>query len=161
MANEALAAEIRAMADGDQRMRSEVAANARQWDASVDERNARRMRAIVKEIGWPTTSKVGAQAEHMAWLLVQHAGLEFQKECFALMAREPADEVCTRHLAYLEDRIRVREGLPQRYGTQLQKSDDGWEPLPTQDPEDLDARRRAVGLEPIAEYLDGARRTLR
>jgi hypothetical protein len=158
MTNEALATEILAMADEDQRMRSEVAANARSWDASVDERNARRIRAIVSEIGWPTTSKVGAQAEHMAWLLVQHAELEFQKECFALMAREQADEVCARHLAYLEDRIRVREGLPQRYGTQLQKSDGGWEPLPTLDPEDLDARRRAVGLEPIGEYLDGARR---
>jgi len=157
MANEAIAEEILAMADEDQRMRSEVAAKTRQWDASVDERNCRRLRAIVSEIGWPTTSKVGAQAEHMAWLLVQHAELEFQKECFALMAREPADEVCARHLAYLEDRIRVREGLPQRYGTQLQKSDGGWEPLPTLDPEGLDARRRAVGLEPIGEYLDGAR----
>jgi len=157
MANEALATEILAMADEDQRMRSEVAAKTRQWDASVDERNCRRLRAIVSGIGWPTTSKVGAQAEHMAWLLVQHAELEFQKECFALMAREPADEVCARHLAYLEDRIRVREGLPQRYGTQLQKSDGGWEPLPTLDPEGLDARRRAVGLEPIGEYLDGAR----
>ena len=160
MANEALATEILAMADEDQRMRSEVAAKTRQWDASVDERNARRMRAIVSEIGWPTTSKVGAQAEHMAWLLVQHAELDFQKDCFALMAREPGDEVCARHLAYLEDRIRVREGLPQRYGTQLQKSEGGWEPLPTMDPEDLDARRQTVGLEPIAEYLDGARRSL-
>ena len=148
------------MADEDQRMRTEVAAKARQWDASVDERNAHRMRAIVSEIGWPTISKVGAQAEHMAWLLVQHAELSFQKECFALMEREPADEVCARHLAYLEDRIRVREGLPQRYGTQLQRGDGGWEPLPTLDPEDLDARRLAIGLEPMAEYLDGARRSL-
>ncbi|MDP9281206.1 MAG: hypothetical protein M3P38_03830 [Chloroflexota bacterium] len=55
----------------------------------------------------------------------------------------------------------MREGLPQRYGTQLQKSGDDWEPLPTLDPADLDARRRAVGLEPIGEYLDGARRALR
>lgn len=160
MATEAIATEILAMADEDQRMRSEVAAKTRQWDASVDERNTRRMRAIISEIGWPTTSKVGAQAEHMAWLLVQHAELAFQKDCFALMAREPADEVCARHLAYLEDRIRVREGLPQRYGTQLQMGDGGWEPLPTMDPEDLDARRLAIGLEPIAEYLDGARRSL-
>ena len=76
------------------------------------------------------------------------------------MAREPADEVCPRHLAYLEDRIRVREGLPQRYGTQLQKSGEGWQPLPTEEPDSLDARRQAVGLEPISEYLEGARRTL-
>ncbi len=54
----------------------------------------------------------------------------------------------------------MREGLPQRYGTQLQKSGDGWQPLPTEEPDSLDARRRAVGLEPISEYLEGARRTL-
>ena len=60
----------------------------------------------------------------------------------------------------LEDRIRVREGLPQRYGTQLQKSGEGWQPLPTEEPDSLDARRQAVGLEPISEYLEGARRTL-
>lgn len=161
MANEAIAAEILAMADEDQRLRSEASANTRSWDPEVDKRNARRMREIVSEIGWPTTSKVGAQAEHAAWLLAQHAELEFQKESFALMAREPGHEVCARHLAYLEDRIRVREGLPQRFGTQWQENDGGWEPLPTLDPEDLDARRRAVGLEPIAEYLDGARRNLR
>lgn len=106
MPNEAIAAEILAMADEDQRMRSEAASKTRQWGASIDERNARRMRVIVSEIGWPTTSKVGAQAEHMAWLLVQHADLDFQKECFALMARESANEVRARHLAYLEDRIR-------------------------------------------------------
>ena len=148
------------MAEADQKMRHDVSANERSWDQSVDERNARRMRAIVSEMGWPTISKVGAQAEHMAWLLVQHAELEFQKECLALMAREPANEVCPRHLAYLEDRIRVRERLPQRYGTQMQKGAEGWEPLPTEQPDALDARRRAVGLEPISEYLEGARRTL-
>jgi hypothetical protein len=161
MANEAIAAEILAMAEADQTMRREVSASARPLDKAVDERNARRMREIVSEIGWPTRSKVGAEAEHMAWLLVQHAEIEFQRECLPLMTREPADEVCPQHLAYLSDRIRVREGKPQRYGTQLQRRGDGWAPLATEEPETLDARRRAVGLEPISEYLAGARRTLR
>jgi hypothetical protein len=161
MTNEDVAAEILAMAEEDQRMRREASAGTRSWDPSVDERNTRRIRVIVSEIGWPTVSKVGAQAEHVAWLLVQHAELTFQKECFALMAREPADEVCPRHLAYLEDRIRVREGRPQRYGTQLEKDGDSWRPLQTEDPDGLDARRQAAGLETIAEYLDGARRNLR
>ena len=70
MGNEAIAAEILAMAEADQRMRHEVSANQRSWDQSVDERNTRRLRDIVGEIGWPTRSTVGAQAEHMAWLLV-------------------------------------------------------------------------------------------
>src|SRR5437762_13652119 len=102
------------MAEADQKMRHEVSTDQRSWDRSVHERNAARMRAIVSQLGWPTTSKVGAQAEHMAWLLVQHAELEFQKECFALMAREPSDEVCQRHLAYRNDRIRAMDSLHQR-----------------------------------------------
>jgi hypothetical protein len=159
VANETLAAEIVAMADEDQRFRRERSANT-PWDPSVDQRNTQRMRQIVSAIGWPTLSKVGAHAKHKAWLLVQHADLDFQRECFTLMALEPADEVCPRHLAYLEDRIRVRQGQPQRYGTQLEKGGDGWEPLQVDDPEGLDARRQAVGLEPITEYLDGARRAL-
>src|SRR5258706_4596186 len=98
MANEAFAAEILAMADEDQRMRREVSGNTQSWDPSVDQRNARLLREIVGEIGWPTTSKVGAQAEHAAWLLAQHAEIEFQKDSVALMAREPAEDGCTGHL---------------------------------------------------------------
>lgn len=161
MANEALAAEILTMADEDQRMRRDFSGDPLSWDPSVDQGKTRRMREIVREIGWPTRSKVGAQAEHMAWLLVQHADTAFQRECLVLMSREPAEEVCARHIAYLYDRISVRDGRPQRYGTQLEKSGDGWEPLPVEDPERLDARRQAVGLEPITDYLAGARRTLR
>ena len=79
------------------------------------------MREIVRDIGWPTRSKVEEQAEHMAWLLVQHADHDrsFQRECLALMSTEAADEVCPAHLAYLEDRLAVAEGRPQRFGTQL------------------------------------------
>ena len=51
----------------------------------------------------------------------------------------------------------TRSGL---YADLDREIDGSWEPLPTMDPEDLDARREAIGLEPIAEYLDGARRSL-
>ena len=54
----------------------------------------------------------------------------------------------------------MREGRPRRYGTQLEERGEHWEPLLVDDPEGLDARRQAVGLEPITEYLDGARRAL-
>ena len=68
--------------------------------------------------------------------------------------RSPRDTSLTWRTAF------VREGRPQRYGTQLEKRGEHWEPLLVDDPEGLDARRQAVGLEPITEYLDGARRAL-
>jgi len=52
----------------------------------------------------------------------------------------------------LEDRIRVFENRPQLYGTQL-KPDAHGNPRPhaIEDRERVDERRRAVGLEPLAE----------
>src|SRR5688572_2230196 len=152
--NENLAAEIVRMTDEDQRMRRKVQAVHEELSA-VDARNTRRLREVIAEIGWPTRSKVGEQAEHLAWLLVQHADrdLSFQRECLALMEAESADEVCPKHLAYLVDRIRVAEGRPQRYGTQLRMGEQGLEPAPVEDLAGVDARRRGVGLEPIAEYV--------
>ena len=152
--NEDLAAEIVRMADEDQQMRRKMQAVHEELSA-VDARNTQRLREVIAEIGWPTRSKVGQQAEHLAWLLVQHADRDvfFQRECLALMEEESADEVCPKHLAYLVDRIRVAEGRPQRYGTQLHMSEHGLEPAPIEDLAGVDDRRHGVGLEPIAEYV--------
>jgi len=146
------------MTDEDQLMRRKMQTMHEEL-ISVDARNTQRLREIVAEIGWPTRSKVGEQAEHMAWLLAQHADRDvaFQRECLALMEAESADEVCPKHLAYLVDRICLAEDRPQRYGTQLRLSDHGLEPAPIEDPTGVDDRRHGVGLEPIAEYVRRAR----
>jgi hypothetical protein len=151
---EKLAAEIVRMTDEDQLMRRKMQTMHEEL-ISVDARNTQRLREIVAEIGWPTRTKVGEQAEHLAWLLVQHADRDvpFQRACLALMQAESADEVCPKHLAYLVDRIRLAEGRPQVYGTQLRMSDHGLEPAPIEDPTGVDDRRHGVGLEPIAEYV--------
>jgi hypothetical protein len=151
-----LAAEIIEMAAADQNMRRAASADPATWDPSVDRRNTARLRAIVAEIGWPTRSRVGDQAEHQAWLLVQHADADrpFQRECLELMRREPPDEVCAKHLAYLDDRIRTADGRPQLYGTQLRKAPGGeWGPGPLEDSDRVDERRAAVDLEPLAQYV--------
>ena len=146
------------MADEEQVLRRKVAAVHKELTA-VDARNTQRLREIIAEIGWPTRSKVGDSAEHLAWLLVQHADrdLAFQRRCLELMRREPPDEVCPRHAAYLEDRIRVAEGKPQRYGTQLTMTARGLDVGSIEDPDAVDERRRSVGLEPIADYVSRAR----
>jgi hypothetical protein len=156
--NDAIAAELVQMSDDDQVMRRKMQTTHAEL-SSVDARNTQRLREIVAEIGWPTRSKVGEQAEHLAWLLVQHADRDvaFQRQCLALMEAESAVEVCPRHRAYLKDRIRLAEGRLQRYGTQLRMTDHGLEPAPIEDPEGVDDRRHGVGLEPIAEYVRRAR----
>ena len=145
-----IAHEMIEMAEVDQAMR-----HSGTWDASVDQKNTARMKEIVAEIGWPTISKVGPQGASVAWLLVQHAvhDREFQNSCLALMKAEPVDEVEPRHIAYLEDRIRVFEQRPQLYGTQFHTDTNGeLVPFPIEDPEHVDQRRAEVGLGTFASY---------
>jgi hypothetical protein len=63
--------------------------------------------------------------------------------------------------AMLEDRIRIFEGRPQRYGTQFDWDANGeLSPLPIEDPDMVDGRRRALGLAPLEHELARQRRAV-
>ena len=65
----------------------------------------------------------------------------------------PAGEVSTKDIAYLTDRVLLAEGKPQRYGTQFLKDSAGkWVPKTLEDPDHVEERRRAVGLQSLADY---------
>lgn len=149
-----IASEIEEMAKADQEMRNRIGRQLELLDKQVDMRNTARMKEIVAQIGWPTVSKVGKWPSYNAWLLVQHADrdLGFQQHCLELMRSEPADEVEPSNIAYLEDRVRVAMGQPQRYGTQFEAKDGKYVPCAIDDPERVDERRLSVGLDSLEEY---------
>ncbi|MCP2015004.1 hypothetical protein L1280_002156 [Deinococcus sp. HSC-46F16] len=67
---------------------------------------------------WPGRSRVGEDGATAVWLLAPHSpDLAFQKEVLALWRSQPPGEVDPAHAASLYDRICIREGRPQRYGT--------------------------------------------
>ena len=151
-------AEILAMAEEDQAARRRVMAPNEPTPAdfarltAMDERNTARMKEIVKTHGWPGKSLVGDDGSRRAWLLVQHADRDvaFQKECLALLEEAvKSGEADGVNLAYLADRVATAEGRKQVYGTQF---GDG-EPLPIEDEANVDARRKAIGLAPLAAGL--------
>lgn len=129
-----------------------------QEEMRVDRENREWLKTIVERHGWPGKTLVGIDGAHAAWLLVQHASAdhEFQRDCLRRMEQCAAGEVANVDLAYLTDRVRLAEGKPQRYGTQLEIRDGRWQPRHVEDPENLDRRRREIGLPPIADYLKGA-----
>ena len=122
---------------------------------AVDLSHTNRLKQIIHQIGWPTISKVGKVASSAAWLLAQHADhdLSFQIVCISMMRPYGHDEVDSADVAYLEDRICVQRGEPQRFGTQCRRMGAVVELWPVQDPMNLDARRKKVGLESSDEYL--------
>lgn len=150
-----IAAEITAMYNADQDMRIKAEKDDSVWDETMDPRNTARMKEIVKQIGWPTISKVGEKASGDAWLLVQHADrdVEFQKYCLGLMKAEPTGEVDLGDIAYLEDRVRMNSGQPQLYGTQFRwKGNKSIQNI--EDPEHVEERRKEMGLDTLAENLE-------
>jgi hypothetical protein len=61
----------------------------------------------------------------------------------------------------LEDRIRCFEGREQIYGSQFDWDENGqMSPLPIADRENVDERRRAVGLDSLAERTAAIRASL-
>jgi hypothetical protein len=124
----------------------------------VDRRNTAWLKGVVDKHGWPGKTLVGRDGAQAAWLLVQHADLdrEFQKKCLPLLeAAVKEGEAQPMHLAYLTDRVRVAEGKKQVYGTQMRTVDGKTEPAPIEDESDVDKRRKAVGLGPLADYIKG------
>jgi hypothetical protein len=126
------------------------------FDDSVDRKNTKRMKEIVSTIGWPTITKVGKSASSNAFLLVQHAthDVQFQKDCLSLMMQESRDEVDPANIAYLDDRVRVRDGRPQLYGTQYHFIDGKFVPKDIDDPLNVEERRKEMGLTTIAENAE-------
>ena len=161
--NPTLRDELLRMDAHDQAVRGELAADGSLFEGyhprmeAVHRQNAARLRAILDEIGWPTELRVGSDGAHAAWRIAQHAIGEpdLQRRALRLLQEAASRaEVPAWQPAMLEDRIRMFEGRPQLYGTQLEPDDEGRpRPYPIEDPERVEERRRAVGLEPLAERL--------
>ena len=150
--NKLLADELLSMAEIDQAMRFLAIKDENAWNAQIDEDNSTRLQTIVEAQGWPTISKVGTNASHAAWLLVQHApSLDFMKNCLELMKQLPKDEVNPANVAYLEDRVLMMSGEPQIYGTQFQGKGKDLQVYPISEPEKVEERRASVGLGTFAE----------
>lgn len=154
-----LLGELRAMVAKDQEARELSIAHPTDkplWFAMamIDHANTTRMKEIIAGHGWPGFRLVGEEGAQAAWLLVQHADadLDFQKLCLARLATAVAmGDAGAVELAYLEDRVAVADGRPQRFGTQF-GADGG--PQPIADEQHVDARRAAVGLGTLAEYRE-------
>lgn len=83
--------------------------------------NAARLRELIAVHGWPREAIAAKDGAEAAWFIVQHAvgEPEFQREVLDLLHGCAATkQVPLWQAAYLEDRIAMHEGRPQRYGTQ-------------------------------------------
>lgn len=75
---------------------------------------------ILDKNGWVGADKVGGQANQTLFLVIQHADLKTQQKYLPMM-REAVkmNNASGSALALLEDRVSLREGKRQIYGSQI------------------------------------------
>jgi len=158
--NETLSQELVALANDDLSVRDALVADGSLGNygyhprmEAVHKRNATRLTEIIEQYGWPGKSLVGEEGAWAAWLIAQHSigNPPFMQRCLSLLKQAASNnEVIPWQMAMLEDRIRMYEGKPQVYGTQFQPSKNGeLNPYPIENPESVNDRRLAIGLNTI------------
>lgn len=161
--DEALAAELEIILRDDQALRQGLndpvseAERMATWRRieELDSINLVKVEDIFARHGYPGKSKVGKQLSSAAFLVIQHADLAHQEKHFPLLEQAAnAGELDKSSLALLIDRIRMRKGEKQLYGSQVTDPDgDGkWDFHPIEDEANVDKRRAEMGLGPLAEY---------
>lgn len=127
------------------------------WDEieRLDAANLKRVTQILDSKGWLGPEQVGERASSTLFLVVQHANKAVWEKYLPMMRKAVQEKKASASsLALLEDRyLAFGLGKKQIYGSQLQTIDGVTKLMPVEDPDRLDERRAAVGLGPIAEYL--------
>lgn len=157
-----LRAEFEALADRDQEVRKDARPGMDQkalramWEKTqvVDTANQLRLDELVKQHGWPEATDLGAKAVMGAYAVVQHAPREYMQRYSSMVQKSTErGDISKADFARFDDRLRMRNGQPQRYGTQVNTDVKGistfWK---IEDEENVDKRRAEVGYEPLAEF---------
>ena len=164
--DESLVKALLEMEARDQALRAELTAS-RELDERYHPRleelhraHASRLRQMIAVFGWPGFTLVGEKGAQAAWRIALHSISEpaFMRQCRDLIdIASHAGDVPRWQFAIIDDRIRVYEGKPQRYGTQLRNGPDGLEPHPLENESRVNSMRMHAGLPPLAQTIAKAR----
>ena len=121
-----------------------------------DSINLIKITEILNKYGWVGSDKVGEQANQTLFAVIQHSDLKTQQKYLPMM-REAVKigNANGSALALLEDRVALREGKRQIYGSQIDYDNETNKSyiLPLEDPDNVDKRRAEVGLGLLADYV--------
>ena len=112
--------------------------------------------ARLLDSGWP--QGLSEEANNAIWLVIDHAPIDYQLRYMPLIEEQVATGAISKsQYATLFDRIRMRQGEPQRYGTQTVQRRSAEQNAsiyvwPIENPRKLNRLRRAMGLTPIKRY---------
>ena len=127
-----------------------------QMELIQDSLNLIEVEKIIAEHGWLGPDLIGEKGNKTIFLVIQHADITTQEKYLPIL-KDAVQNGNTKgaYLALMEDRILIRHGEKQIYGSQIAMNyeTNQFQLSPMIHPEDVDNRRNKIGLNPIADYL--------
>ncbi|MGE3825703.1 MAG: DUF6624 domain-containing protein [Bacteroidia bacterium] len=119
-----------------------------------DYKNLEKVNSILETYGWLSADEVGDTGNQALFLVIQHADILTQEKYLPMM-KEAVKKGNARpqDFALLVDRVEMRNGRPQVYGSQLVNKNGKTTLYPIIDSINVNKRRAEVGLESLEEYL--------
>ena len=121
-----------------------------------DSINLIEVQKILDTKGWLGKDIIGRQGNTTLFLVIQHSDIDVQLKYLPMM-REAVKKGNARpsSLALLEDRVALRQGKRQIYGSQIYTDMETKEfyVAPLIDPENVNKRRQEVGLGKLEDYI--------
>ncbi len=148
----AIKKELKAIYERDQKTRAH--GDSAKFMHYIDSCNQVQITTLIEKYGWMGKSLVGEGYNQAFFLVIQHADLATQKKYFPLFQQSVEEgESKASDMAMMQDRILMREGKKQIYGSQVVfNKTGGQEFYPIEDEKNVNIRRKKVGLQPIEDY---------
>lgn len=96
------------------------------------------------------------EENEVVWAVIQHSSLDFQQKYLPkFIDAAQKGRLKGEFVAVMYDRISIRSGKPQIYGSQGSNDENGrFVPAEIEDPDKVDIRRAAMGMIPLKEYIE-------
>jgi hypothetical protein len=111
---------------------------------------------IIDKYGWLGPKEIGVQGNTTLFFVIQHSDLTIQDRYLPVLKEAVKNgKASATNLALLEDRVALKHGSPQMYGSQViwNMKDNTSIIAPLSDPDNVDKRRASVGLGPLSDYV--------
>jgi hypothetical protein len=121
-----------------------------------DSMNLLQVSAILDKFGCLGPDIVGEKANATLFLVIQHSDQKTQEKYLPMMRDAVKNgKAQGSSLALLEDRVALRQGRKQIYGSQIHRNQQTGKYFvaPIEDEPNVNVRRAAVGLEPLEDYV--------
>lgn len=123
-----------------------------------DKANQTIITALLDKCGWP--KGLSELDNNTIFLVIDHADTTYMNKYFPLLkAQADSGVVSKSDLATLEDRMQLKRGQKQLYGTQTFKIGSTVTIWPIAEPEKLDIRRKKMGLLVMEDYISLLKKT--